>query len=140
MSKPKIVSVDEIIPGPIQHNELPELWYKEVISIYSIISEVLGSSFDKFEENFRRDLFYQKEITLWRCIATTYHNFISARLIISLSEKKAAFEIALMCSMNFNEESEVTGNEIISEDDARFIYRTYHTMISQTYKNRRNEK
>ena len=45
-----------------------------------------------------------------------------------------------MCSMIFNEESELTGNEIVSEEDAKFIYRTYHIMISQTFKNRRNEK
>ena len=76
MNEHKIVNINEIVPGPIQRNELPELWYNEAISIYNLISEVQGGSFEKFEENFRRDLFYQKEITLWRCIATAYHNFL----------------------------------------------------------------
>jgi hypothetical protein len=138
MDEYKIVDTNELSPGPIQHQKLPENWYNEAISIYALISEVEGGSFEKFEENFRRDISYEKEITIWRCIATAYSNFVTARIIISLPEKEAAYGIALMCSISFNNENDVKGDALISEADAKFIYKTYRYMISQTYANRRN--
>jgi len=141
MSINKIVEIDSIKPGPIRHKKLPEQWYQEVCSIYKLIAEVDESSFEKFEENFRRDLNYEKEITIWRCIATAYNNYITARLITpSKEEKKAAYGIALICSMQYENEEQVKGEHPVSDEDAKFIYRAYHCMKSLTYKNRRNGK
>lgn len=139
MSENRIVNADELKPGPIRHEKLSEQWYNEVVSIYKLIEEVEGGTFEKFEENFRRDVAYEKEITIWRCIATAYNCFVTARIVpLSLDERKAAFSLALMCSMMYENESEVKGDENLSEEDAKFIYRTYRSMITQTYKNRRS--
>jgi len=139
MSEYKIVDANELTPGPIRHDKLPEHWYNEVLAIYQLIADVEGNSFEKFEENFRRDLNYDKEITIWRCIATAYHNFVTARIIPpSIDERQSAFSVALTCSMMYENEEQVKGEHPISDEDAKFIYRTYRSMISQTYKNRRN--
>ena len=139
MSEYKIIEANEIKPGQIQHEKLSEEWYNEALSIYKLIAEVEGGSFEIFEENFRRDTFYEKEITIWRCIATAYFNFVSARMTISFPEKKAAYDIALFSSMLADNESTIEGNEFISDDDTKFIYSTFRNMISQTYANRRND-
>ncbi len=141
MSENNIVDANELTPGPFQHEKLPENWYNEAASIYQLIAEVEGGSFVKFEENFRKDLHYEKEITIWRCIATAYSNFVIARMVpLSVEEKQAAFGIAVSCSFMYENEGQVKGEDPLSDDDAKFIYRTFHNMISQTYKNRRNEK
>ncbi len=138
MSEIKMVDIDQIHASAIQRDTLPEIFYNEALSIYNLISEVEGGSFEKFEENFRRDANFEKEMAIWRCIANAYNNFVTARIIISLPEKKDAFHIALYSSMSYRDEDQVKAKENISEEDAKFIYRSYRSMIEQTFKNRRN--
>jgi len=141
MSEYKIVDANELTPGPIRHEKLPEHWYNEAYSIYQLIAEVEGSGFEKFEENFRRDLNYDMEITIWRCIATAYNSYVTARIAPpTIDEKKAAFSVALTCSMLYENEEQVIAEEPLSDEDAKFIYRSYRSMKLQTFANRRNGK
>ena len=140
MREIKKVNINEIESSPIHSFNLPSKYYREALSIYQMIVEVEGGSFEKFEENFRRDSDFEKEITIWRCIATAYQNFVTARMTITLAEKKDAFYIALSSSMRFESEDKVVASDNISLDDAKFIYRTYRNMIEQTFKNRRSHQ
>ena len=132
---------EDIHESPVQREELPENWHKEAVSIYRLIEEVEGGSFEKFEENFRRDANYALEITLWRCIASAYNLFITARVVEpEMEEKKEAFKCAVSASFRSPDAGNISGGEHLSDVDAEFIHRTYHSMIDQTFKNRREGK
>ena len=94
----KVVNVNEINPGPIRLDRLPEMLYNRAKVIYEITFEVQHTTFAEFETNFRRDINPESEINIWERIATAYHTFVKDKGL-SIEKKREVYSFVVTASL-----------------------------------------
>ncbi|GAA0733919.1 MULTISPECIES: hypothetical protein [Aquimarina] len=132
--KSETITIDpnELIPGPIQHENLSEDQLTKIKSIHQTFEEVYPISLEETITNFKRDLNIDKEINLWLKMKGTFENVLNEKQYNKVEERKDVFKIILMRTMMSKNEvkSNVEINEL-SENDADYILSEFEKQMNK---------
>jgi hypothetical protein len=93
----KWVKLDSVRPGSTQRSELSREQLVRVRRIQGTLAEVDKSSFEKWVDDFKRDLHPEREIVIWEYIAAAYDAYCSTRTL-TLAEKGDVYGILILRS------------------------------------------
>ena len=81
-NKTVMINPNEIVAGPIQHNELTDNQLLQIKSIHKTFEEVYSISLDETIINFKSDLNIDTEIKLWMNMKVTFNNVINVLVLV----------------------------------------------------------
>lgn len=79
-----------------------KVYIQKIKNIKEILKEVETSSLNETIANFKKDLFIEREIFAWECIAITYQDYTHSKSSLSLAKKKEIFSVLLGLSAGIN--------------------------------------
>jgi hypothetical protein len=103
------VNVKELRGGPLRHGAFPESVRALIRRLQEVFAEVYTKSFEEWEEGFRRDTNWGKEIELWLRMANVYQHFTEGRLL-DREQKQHYFSFILACANNGPDKAHLTCN------------------------------
>lgn len=126
------INPNELIPGPIQHEDLTEEQLTKIKSIHKTFEEVYPITLEETITNFKRDLNIDREINLWIKMKGTFENILNEKQYSKVEEKKDVFKIILMRTMMSKNEvkSNVEINEL-SENDTNYILSEFEKQMKK---------
>ena len=119
----KNIPLSNLLEGPIRHTTLPPALLTRIHIINQVFAEVFQPSLEKTVNNFRRDLFPEKEVEVWERMAAAYLNLTKDHEL-TLEQKKEVFEALLLASFD----------QLTEQEFSKFHYVTYQ-MIADEWKN-----
>ncbi|KQB39588.1 hypothetical protein [Flavobacterium aquidurense] len=117
---------NQLIPGPIVHNQLSEEQIEKITKIQSVFSDVYPISLEDSIKNFKRDRNPDNEIRVWFNMMNAYEKFVSKDPQITVEKKSEVFKLILSRSMM--EESKVrsqTEFKLLSDTEIDEIFANY---------------
>ncbi len=75
--EPNRITAEDIVPGPIVHDELSDLQISRITAVQRTFAEVDGTPLEKWLEDFQRDRNLDREIEIWEAMAKPYAAFTS---------------------------------------------------------------
>jgi hypothetical protein len=125
MSTVTEVAIEDLQMNEIVHDSLTDDQLKKIETIYSVLSEVIGSSHEETITNFKRDVHPDREIAIWLEMAEAYHRFTLTHL--DLNKRKEAYTLILLRSMMTQEEVMEKANfQFLTDVDAKEIFDYYN--------------
>jgi hypothetical protein len=119
--KTQWIDPNKLQPGPIRHASLTDEQLQRVRRVQKIFSEVAPSPIEKWEEDFKRDLSPERELSIWEGMATVYATFTASKTL-SLDAKKEVFQVVLVRSGASEDEAlKHLELKVLTEKDAREI-------------------
>ncbi|TDQ27530.1 hypothetical protein [Tenacibaculum caenipelagi] len=130
----EIITIDpnELIPGPIQHEDLSENQLTKIKLIHKTFEEVYPITLEETITNFKRDLNIDREINLWIKMKETFENVLNEKQYDKVEERKEVFKIIFMSTMM--PKNKVKSNvEIkeLSENDADYILSEFEKQMNK---------
>ena len=128
-TEPKTEWIDpnKLKPGPVRHVSLTEEQMVRVRRVQKIFSEVDPSPFERWVEDFKRDLNPERELNIWEGMATAYETFTTSKSL-GLEAKKEAFQVVLLRSGAPDEEVlKRLKMKVLTEKEAREIMALFAT-------------
>lgn len=126
------IDPSELIPGPIQHENLSEDQLVKIKSIHKTFEEVYPITLEETITNFKRDLNIDKEINLWMKMRETFQNVLNKKQYGKVEERKEVFKIILMRTMM--PKNKVKSNmdiKELSKNDANYILSEFETQMNK---------
>lgn len=130
----KTVTIDsnELIHGPIQHQNLSEDQLTKIKSIHKTFEEVYPITLKETITNFKRDLNINQEINLWLRMKEIFENILDKKQYDKVEQRKEVFKIILMSTMM--PKNEVKNNIEIKElsiNDADYILSEFEKQMNR---------
>lgn len=117
---------NELIPGPIVHEQLTNEQIEKIKKIQSTFSDVYPISLEDSITNFKRDRNPDNEIRIWFNMMQAYEKFLSKNLEITLEKKSEVFKLILLRSMmDENKVRSQTECKILTENEMNEIFEYY---------------
>ncbi|SNR58116.1 hypothetical protein [Flavobacterium sp. ov086] len=117
---------NELIPGPIVHEQLTNEQIEKIKKIQSTFSDVYPISLEDSITNFKRDRNPDNEIRIWFNMMQAYEKFLSKNLEITLEKKSEVFKLILSRSMmDENKVRSQTECKILTENEMNEIFEYY---------------
>lgn len=117
---------NELIPGPIVHDQLTNEQIEKIKKIQSTFSDVYPISLEDSITNFKRDRNPDNEIRIWFNMMQAYEKFLSKNLEITLEKKSEVFKLILSRSMmDENKVRSQTECKILTENEMNEIFEYY---------------
>ena len=111
--KKKIISIKKIKKSPIRYDKLPQTLLLRIRLVRAVFLEVSESSFEKYVDNFQRDLYPHDEIERWEIMAFIYLETLFRFSIKDISYKKEIFKYIISLACNDNYISSLLSEEIM---------------------------
>jgi hypothetical protein len=92
------VSARSLHPGPIQHGTLNERQLRQVKFVHDTFAELDGLSINDRIENFQRDVYVDRELSLAVVMANAYRTYSGSRELSSAA-KMDVYRVLLLRSM-----------------------------------------
>jgi len=75
MTEYRYVEANKLRPGPIQHESLPPELLEQIRAIHELVGRHLGFTMEQFELCFKRDIYPETEVAIWRSISATWIDY-----------------------------------------------------------------
>lgn len=125
----KIVDVNDLKPGPIRIDRLPDHLYNRAKAIYELTFEVQHTTFAEFETNFRRDINPESEVKIWERIATAYHTFTNGKYF-PIEKKRTVYEFVITISLGMiQNDTNFKDTELLKADEQRILTKYFFADI-----------
>lgn len=85
------VHINDIQPGPIVHESLPEDLLNRIRTVHGKLSVHLNESLEQFEVGFMRDVRPEKEVVIWESLADAYEELINANPTPPTADERTGF-------------------------------------------------
>ena len=92
-------NLDELVPGPIRHHDLPDHLLIRIQNIWYCIRDIKAGSLEEMIENFQRDLNPENEIEVWERIISAMHVALDILTSYDLVTKKTILANMLVLSL-----------------------------------------
>jgi len=109
----KKIPLSKLKQGPVIHKSLPFVFIARMLSIYPKLEEVMGMTFQEFEEGFHRDHNPERELMVWQAIADCYVEFQKEKFCND-KKKKAVFHFLLAATaviVEFTDEPDLSARD-----------------------------
>lgn len=97
--KRKIVNVKDLKISEIRHETLPKSQLNRIKNIYGTIGKYFDPTLEKSIENFKRDLYPEREIKTWEIISATFNDYINLNKIKDEKVRKNVAHVLLTFSI-----------------------------------------
>lgn len=123
----KSINPNDLIPGPIVHDQLSDEQIEKITKIQSAFSDVYQISLDETITNFKRDRNPDNEIRVWLNMMQAYEKFISKDPEITVEKKSEVFKLILTRSMmDENKVRNQADFKILNENEINEIFGYYN--------------
>lgn len=95
---PRLVRTENLKLGPIRHEQLPDALIQRIKVIHDALREVLSVSLEERIDDFRRDLYPEREVEVWELIVAAYKD-ITSQHGVRLSEKRQILSALVALTM-----------------------------------------
>lgn len=128
----KSINPNDLIPGPIVHDQLSDEQIEKITKIQSAFSDVYQISLDETITNFKRDRNPDNEIRVWLNMMQAYEKFISKDPEITVEKKSEVFKLILTRSMmDENKVRNQADFKILNENEINEIFGYYNLKANQ---------
>lgn len=125
------INPNDLIPGPIVHDQLSAEQIEKITKIQSTFSDIYPISLEETITNFKRDRNPDNEIRVWLNMMQAYEKFVSKDPEIMLEKKSEVFKLILTRSMmDENKVRAQTEFKILTDNEVNKIF-NYYTLESK---------
>lgn len=124
---PETVDIDlaNVRQGPIRQADLPPDLLKRATALEPVFADVYPTTHEKWIENFRRDVYPEREIAIWEQIAAAYTQFFESRNA-PIANRQEAFGLLLYRSGATTEDTlKKTKLKYLTRDEATRLLKLY---------------
>jgi hypothetical protein len=126
------INPNDLIPGPIVHDQLSDEQIEKITKIQTAFSDVYQISLDETITNFKRDRNPDNEIRVWLNMMEAYEKFILKDSEITVEKKSEVFKLILTRSMmDENKVRTQADFKILNEDEINEIFGYYNLKAKQ---------
>jgi hypothetical protein len=126
------INPNDLIPGPIVHDQLSDEQIEKITKIQTAFSDVYQISLDETMTNFKRDRNPDNEIRVWLNMMEAYEKFILKDSEITVEKKSEVFKLILTRSMmDENKVRTQADFKILNEDEINEIFGYYNLKAKQ---------
>ena len=119
------INPEDIQPGPIQTANLDDEQIQRITRLQRVFSEVDPTPLEKWIEDFKRDLYPEREIRIWEAMADAYQRYCQSKEL-SPAAKKEVFSLLLIRSgTSADDVLENVELHILTEDEAKDVLACY---------------
>jgi len=92
MTEPEYIDPDQLRPGPIRQETLPDDMLELIRSVYEVVGPYLNTTLEQFEISFMRDADPSSEVVVWCSITAAWSDYhekhLDGELLADEDEKK----------------------------------------------------
>lgn len=115
--EPKLqkVNINDLIPGPIQHQSLPEVTLQILKTLYEMVGHYSCSCLEEWEKGFMRDMDYNREIRVWSRIALGWRKYHEKYQPTMLPEEQESELVGILTALSLGVEEDALASKIGQE-------------------------
>jgi hypothetical protein len=123
----KTIETAKILPGPIQHETLPQKLVNRILINTYVLQEVFPQTLEEALDSFRRDANPQTEVQVWELIAACYVRTLQGKPGIDERKKGEFFKYFLLRTMAPPEQLDLSEIALPS-DDIEYLAEVFNSL------------